>query len=97
MDTRCSWSRFPHDEMDSAELAGAKTNSDGTRRTLGERWFDASPEQTVAVGGCTARRQRIAREAERDVPFHGKEAAWNSIPLRVKLPINRRCGHPPRP
>ena len=55
--TRSSWSRFPHDEMDTAlnsELAGATTNSDGKRRAVADRKLcEASPEQTVAVGGCT--------------------------------------------
>ena len=35
MDTRSSRRHFQNDEMDSAELAGATTNSDGKRRTIG--------------------------------------------------------------
>ena len=35
MDTRSSRRHFQNDELDSAELAGATTNSDGKRRTIG--------------------------------------------------------------
>ena len=48
----------------SAELAGATTNIAGTRSTIGDRRrYGVSPEQTVAMGGCTTRRQRIAQTA----------------------------------
>ena len=72
------WSRHGHAKIvesfstrrdrHSAELASATTNIYGTRSTIGDRRrYGVSTEQTVAVGGCTTRRQRIARTATMDV------------------------------
>ena len=56
--------KFERRDGHSADLAGATTNSDGKRRTVGDRKRqDVSPQQTVAVGGYTARRPRVARTA----------------------------------
>ena len=69
MGTRRSWSRFPHDERDTALNSQVRQRTfTATRSTIGDRRrYGVSTEQTVAMGGCTTRRQRIARTATMDV------------------------------
>ena len=80
---------FPH----GVELAGAKTNSDGKRRTFGHRRrCDFWLQQTVAVGSYATRRQRIAQTATMDVidPPRGQRLPQTAQPIGESLQFSMK-------
>ena len=88
--TRSSWSRFPHDELNTG------LNSQVRHRTVVAK---RAPEQTAAVGGHTSRRQRVAQTATKDVIDRPRGLPQKSSTSRARGALARQesRGHPPRP